>query len=107
MFSRVTAVFVLALPLLAAAAPKSQCDAGATLQCCNSVKQTSDNGNTLTEALAAVDISNVGGQIGVHCTPISVAGSGNGVCNTKPVCCTDNYFKGLINVGCSPVTVNA
>ncbi|KIJ43890.1 hypothetical protein M422DRAFT_169254, partial [Sphaerobolus stellatus SS14] len=36
--------------------------------------------------------------VGLRCTPITVAGLGQGAnCAQQPVCCTDNEFNGIVS----------
>ncbi|KAH7919096.1 hypothetical protein BV22DRAFT_1041221 [Leucogyrophana mollusca] len=49
---------------------------------------------------------NLGSLIGIACSPVTGGGTGAGCeVNQQPVCCTDNTFNGLINVGCSPINI--
>ncbi|EGN94178.1 hypothetical protein SERLA73DRAFT_188774 [Serpula lacrymans var. lacrymans S7.3] len=110
MFSRISAVsFTLLFALLAVATPDTttnQCNTG-SISCCQSTKSASDAG--VIDMLTAVGISLKGvvGDVGFQCSPITGVGAGGGSsCNQEPVCCTDNHFDGLINVGCSPININ-
>ncbi|KAG9318026.1 fungal hydrophobin-domain-containing protein [Chiua virens] len=100
------------LPVVALAASvlaqdnSSQCDTG-SIQCCNSVYSSSDS--TLTEIFGILNIEppSTSGDVGLGCDPITALGSGSGAsCTQQPVCCTDNQFNGLINIGCSPININ-
>ncbi|KIK93357.1 hypothetical protein PAXRUDRAFT_12712 [Paxillus rubicundulus Ve08.2h10] len=110
MFARlfaVASVAALALAGTVPAAPASQCNTG-TVQCCNNYQSAS----ALNTALGSIGIVNalagVTGNVGTDCTPITVVGTGSGAsCSAQPVCCTSNQFNGLVNVGCSPVNLNA
>ncbi|KAH9479146.1 Fruiting body protein SC1 [Psilocybe cubensis] len=116
MFAR-TSALVLALPLLAAASavprtdgPSNQCNTG-PVQCCNSLlSSTSSTSNSLLGLLGIVlgDITGLLGRstLPVNCSPLSVVGIGGNSCSTQPVCCTNNQFNGLINLGCSPININ-
>ncbi|KIJ29214.1 hypothetical protein M422DRAFT_235347 [Sphaerobolus stellatus SS14] len=105
--------FTLALPvafgLLAAAAPSpqsvSQCNTG-TASCCNTVQSASSNPVSTLLGLLGIVVGDVTAMVGLGCTPITVIGVGSGVnCAQQPVCCTDNQFNGLINLGCSPISL--
>ncbi|KAH7886732.1 fungal hydrophobin-domain-containing protein [Phlebopus sp. FC_14] len=112
MFSRLSAAVTTCLAVFAVATPhvarqSSQCDTG-SLSCCNSV-QSADS-STVTSLLSALGIvlGDITGEVGIGCTPITVVGTGSGAtCTQQPVCCTNNYYNGLVNVGCSPITLNA
>ncbi|KAH7883461.1 hydrophobin 2 [Phlebopus sp. FC_14] len=116
MFSRLA---TLALPIAALAAvvaagpakrgtiPASQCNTG-DLSCCNQVESASDPTVTTLASLLGIVLGPVDALVGLSCTPITVIGTGSGAtCTQQPVCCTDNNYNGLINVGCSPVDLNA
>ncbi|WP_394841005.1 hydrophobin family protein [Pendulispora brunnea] len=83
--------------------PVDACNVGA-VQCCNSVQSADDPS---VQAL----LSNLNGTaapdalVGLQCNPISVIGAGGNSCSAQPVCCQNNGYNGLINVGCSPVAL--
>ncbi|PPQ78970.1 hypothetical protein CVT26_003827 [Gymnopilus dilepis] len=111
MFARAASVFVLALPVLAAASavPRNngdQCTTG-SLQCCSSVQDASSSVVSLLLGLLGISVGSVTGQVGVTCSPITVIGTGSTSCSEQPVCCTDNSFNGLISLGCTPVNMFA
>ncbi|GLB38097.1 putative hydrophobin [Lyophyllum shimeji] len=107
MFARASA-FLLALPLLAAAAPHnpgSQCNTD-EVRCCNSLQNAQDANAAALAGLLGLVVQGVTGQIGLNCNPVSgIAVAGNS-CATQPVCCKDNKFNGLVAVGCTPINVN-
>ncbi|KAF8843450.1 hydrophobin [Paxillus ammoniavirescens] len=84
----------------------SQCNTG-PVQCCNSV-QTSGGGNEIDTLLTLLGLEvPAGTSVGANCSPISAVGTGSGAsCTQQPVCCENNNFNGLVNVGCSPVNIN-
>ncbi|KIJ28120.1 hypothetical protein M422DRAFT_235749 [Sphaerobolus stellatus SS14] len=105
--------FTLALPvafgLLAAAAPSpqsvSQCNTG-SISCCNTVQSASSSAVSSLLGLLGIVLGDITGQVGLGCTPITVIGVGQGAnCAQQPVCCTGNTFNGLINLGCSPISL--
>ncbi|KIJ28123.1 hypothetical protein M422DRAFT_190150 [Sphaerobolus stellatus SS14] len=105
--------FALALPvafgLLAVAAPSpqsvNQCNTGTT-SCCNTVESATDSPVASLLGLLGIVLGDITGQIGLGCTPITVIGVGSGAnCAQQPVCCTGNTFNGLINVGCTPISL--
>ncbi|KAJ2934434.1 hypothetical protein H1R20_g2679, partial [Candolleomyces eurysporus] len=56
--------------------------------------------------LISVD-GNLKGYIRSNCLPINVLALGLGAsCLSQQVCCQDNYYNGLINVGCFPINVS-
>ncbi|KAF8155516.1 hydrophobin-251 [Crassisporium funariophilum] len=113
MFARASSVFVLALPILAAASilprggtgPSSQCNVG-TLSCCNSVQDASSSAVTSLLGLLGVILDGLTGQVGVNCSPITVIGAGGNSCSAQPACCTGNTFNGVVTAGCSPINLN-
>ncbi|KAG1873002.1 hydrophobin [Suillus subalutaceus] len=82
-----------------------QCNTG-SIQCCDSVSQ-SGHGSSLDELLSLLKIDvPVNTNCGQSCSPISViGGSSGGNCNQQPVCCEDNSYNGLVNIGCSPINI--
>ncbi|PPQ87589.1 hypothetical protein CVT25_006077 [Psilocybe cyanescens] len=108
MFSCVSTIALLALPLLAAAGePSSQCNTG-PVQCCNQVgtAKTIIANDARFANLLDTFVGPATAILGVSCTPVSVIGVGGNSCTAQPVCCTGNQFNGLINVGCTPVNAN-
>ncbi|GJJ13618.1 hypothetical protein Clacol_007874 [Clathrus columnatus] len=100
---------LLSLALLAAAAPApqsiSQCNTG-NISCCNSLQNSTDQSVSELAGLLGITLPNIGLQVGLGCSPITLAGLGLGAgCEQQPVCCTGNSFQGLINLGCSPLAL--
>ncbi|KIJ45393.1 hypothetical protein M422DRAFT_166783, partial [Sphaerobolus stellatus SS14] len=79
---------------------------GSTQCCTTTAASDSTLANTLAGLLGIV-LSGVIGDIGLGCTPITLfSGVGQGAnCAQQPVCCTGNQFNGLINVGCTPISL--
>ncbi|KAF8519124.1 hypothetical protein BU17DRAFT_90315 [Hysterangium stoloniferum] len=89
--------------ILAVAAPnppESQCDTGAP-QCCTAVGAASDSAVIAALGVLSGLLNGITGIVGIGCLDI-VAGVN---CAQQPVCCTGNEFNGLINIGCSPVSL--
>ncbi|KAF8523241.1 hydrophobin [Gautieria morchelliformis] len=84
----------------------SQCNTGSA-QCCNTVGAANSlPGAAVLMGLLGIVLQDVSAVIGLGCTPISVIGVAGGVnCDQQPVCCTNNNFNGLVNVGCSPIAL--
>ncbi|KAG2754306.1 hydrophobin-1 precursor [Suillus brevipes Sb2] len=82
-----------------------QCNTG-SIQCCESVSK-SGHGSVLDELLSVLNIDiPFDTNCGVSCSPISVIGGGSGAnCNQEPVCCENNSYNGLVNIGCSPINI--
>jgi hypothetical protein len=98
-----------------------------SVQCCNQLQDA--NSAAVAGILSAIGVSaqNVVGQIGLNCNPVSVIGIGSGakwlvhflhssfmtflirvvpsLSSSQPVCCENNNYNGLVNVGCSPVNL--
>ncbi|KAF8521366.1 hypothetical protein BU17DRAFT_87904 [Hysterangium stoloniferum] len=44
--------------------------------------------------------------IGLECTTLTLVGDGKGAnCAEHPVCCKDVKFDGVVNVGCTPISL--
>ncbi|KAL0948091.1 hypothetical protein HGRIS_010712 [Hohenbuehelia grisea] len=120
MFSSSVVAFVLALPLLSAAAavPEGgivaarqasggQCNTGPVL-CCNSVQNATaasvvSTANMLGAASLLGSLGSALGLVGLTCNPINIIGAGGTSCGAQPVCCSNNQFNGLLVFGCSPI----
>ncbi|KAF8531233.1 fungal hydrophobin-domain-containing protein [Gautieria morchelliformis] len=77
----------------------SQCNTGGA-QCCNSVGAANSlPGVGAILGLLGIVIQDLSVVVGLGCANIA-----GGSCNQQPVCCTDNHFNGLINIGCSPIS---
>ncbi|EGN99547.1 hypothetical protein SERLA73DRAFT_134819 [Serpula lacrymans var. lacrymans S7.3] len=115
MFARIsTLLFTLLFALMAIASPivertgstVNQCNTG-SISCCNSVQDSNSTAVTGLLGLLGVSLEGIVGQVGLSCSPLSVIGVGGASsCNAEPVCCTNNQFNGLINLGCSPINLN-
>ncbi|KAI0085273.1 hydrophobin, partial [Irpex rosettiformis] len=82
-----------------------QCNTG-PVQCCDSVQPASSLDSTLSSLLHSLDVvlDDVDTLIGSTCSPLSGLGLGlGGTCAGTTVCCNNNTYNGLINVGCVPV----
>ncbi|KAF8510792.1 fungal hydrophobin-domain-containing protein [Gautieria morchelliformis] len=78
----------------------SQCNTGGA-QCCSTVGAANSlPGVAVILGLLGIVLQDASVVVGLSCVPIV----GN-VCTQQPVCCTDNDFNGLINIGCSPITL--
>ncbi|KAI0635191.1 fungal hydrophobin [Trametes polyzona] len=104
MFARVAAFALLALPVFAAATPlrRGDCNTG-SIQCCNSVHEKHESAISVLTSLLGLDLSNVGGQVGLQCSGVSGVGAGQDNCKASPVCCENNNVGGLISIGCVPI----
>ncbi|KAG1733393.1 hydrophobin [Suillus paluster] len=107
MFARFFAVASLAA--LAVATPLAlrdgQCNTG-NIQCCSgSTSATSYNAASQILGLAPL-VGQVVGAVGLDCSPITAVGTGGGAtCNQQPMCCSNNKMNGVVNVGCSPMSL--
>ncbi|EGO01149.1 hypothetical protein SERLA73DRAFT_179238 [Serpula lacrymans var. lacrymans S7.3] len=83
-----------------------QCNTG-PVQCCDKVQ--SANEGIVPELLSLLGLEGISDdtQVGLTCSPLSGVGVGGGSkCSQQPVCCSNNSFNGLINIGCSPININ-
>ncbi|EIW79530.1 fungal hydrophobin [Coniophora puteana RWD-64-598 SS2] len=95
----------LTFAAVVAAGGAGQCNTGSAY-CCNQVKSVQDKSVTKQLTALGVVVEGLTGQAGLDCSPLNVLSTGAGTCNQHPVCCTNNKFTGLINLGCSPINVN-
>ncbi|SJL06634.1 related to Fruiting body protein SC1 [Armillaria ostoyae] len=110
MFSRAfaaTVVMIATLTTSVMAAPGTtpSCNTG-PVQCCNSVQSSSAPGVGFLLGLLGIVL---GGntQVGLGCSPLSVVGllNSGAQCSQQTVCCENNDFNGLVNVGCTPINL--
>ncbi|KAG0696419.1 hydrophobin [Suillus ampliporus] len=102
MFAR---LFAVASVVAFAVATSGQCNTG-SIQCCQ-YSTTTSNYNYAAGYLGLVSVvADVAAKVGFACSPITVVGGGSGCeANQEPLCCTDNKYNGLVNIGCSPINV--
>ncbi|KAG8768827.1 hypothetical protein FRC20_008056 [Serendipita sp. 405] len=76
-------------------------------QCCQSIHQSGDKKGQFLTSLLSLAIPAEGTMLGVQCTPIAnlLPLTGSETCHSQPVCCTGNEYHGLVNVGCSPLSL--
>ncbi|EAU90201.1 hypothetical protein CC1G_05739 [Coprinopsis cinerea okayama7 len=107
LFTLTTALLAITVSVTANPIPNSEgvCNTG-PVQCCETRFSAQSREANLLTSLLGLDLGGILGDIASGCSPLSVVGVGGGTrCSSAPVCCTDNKFNGLINVGCVPVTV--
>ncbi|KZT01884.1 fungal hydrophobin [Laetiporus sulphureus 93-53] len=75
-----------------------QCNTG-SLRCCDTVGDASDPGIV---GLVGDLLDGVSGLVGIGCSPVV----GGDTCTNTPVCCENDIFAGLINIGCVAVNTN-
>ncbi|KIJ38657.1 hypothetical protein M422DRAFT_258532 [Sphaerobolus stellatus SS14] len=75
-------------------------------QCCNTVQSASDLPVPIIASLLGIVISGPDVLVGLGCTPITITDLDQGAnCAQQPVCCENNNFNGLINIGCTPISL--
>ncbi|ESK84730.1 hydrophobin 3 [Moniliophthora roreri MCA 2997] len=109
-FKSTATLFTLAISasmVLAAPSGNTMCG-NQTPHCCNEVTEAQNVGkhdvgplSGLLGSLGLVDIvlNGVTGNVGLGC---SVLGNN---CQQQAVCCDNVTFKGLVNLGCSPINI--
>ncbi|KLO10198.1 hydrophobin-domain-containing protein [Schizopora paradoxa] len=83
----------------------SQCSTG-PVQCCNSVESSSSEAASKQLGLLGIVLQGLDIPVGITCSPIDVLSiaSGSG-CTAQTVCCENNNFNGLINLGCNAISL--
>jgi len=105
MYTRIVAALTLASAVLAW--DVGQCRTG-SLQCCENVQDATDAHDAFGQLGLGDLLNGITGQVGISCNPITGIGTGQGAnCASIPVCCDENKYNGLLNIGCSPVQVAA
>ncbi|KAG2749248.1 fungal hydrophobin [Suillus brevipes Sb2] len=95
------------LPFALLAVADGQCNTG-EIQCCdNSTSYDSYDAQKAFDQVGLVDVAAVvGAFVGLDCSGISVVGTSSGCeANQEPLCCEDNSYNGLVNLGCTPINV--
>ncbi|KAK0215351.1 hydrophobin [Armillaria nabsnona] len=115
MFAQISFTSLLALPLLATATTTipsgggdgAACTATGTAQCCDSTQSPTDLTAPVVTLLGSlgVVVSQLTGNVGLSCTPITVIGVGGTQCSNQVVCCNDNNFNGVVSLGCTPLNI--
>ncbi|KAI0366465.1 fungal hydrophobin, partial [Pilatotrama ljubarskyi] len=83
--------------------PAGECNTG-SIQCCDQVQDAKSSQMSGILSSLGLDSSSITGLAGTSCSPIDVLALGGGTsCNQTPVCCNDNTYQGLINIGCVPI----
>ncbi|KAG9226669.1 hypothetical protein CCMSSC00406_0006106 [Pleurotus cornucopiae] len=83
--------------------PTPGCSTG-EVKCCNDLKKKEDPAVGLILGLLGIVLGPIVGLIGLHCSD-PILGLGGPKCSSQTVCCTNNKFNGLINIGCSPINI--
>ncbi|KAK0442705.1 hydrophobin 2 [Desarmillaria tabescens] len=110
MFARVSALTLLALPILATAtvlprADGAACSATGTAQCCATTQSPTSTIVQTLLGLLGIPIGSVTANVGLTCSPITVLGIGGTQCNNQVVCCDNNNFNGLVALGCTSINI--
>ncbi|KIJ33018.1 hypothetical protein M422DRAFT_265047 [Sphaerobolus stellatus SS14] len=85
--------------------PISQCNTG-DAQCCNSDSSASNPSAAALLGLLGIVVQGVDVLVGITCSPIIAIGVGGGAnCAQQPVCCTNTSFNGVVNIGCTPISL--
>ncbi|KAL1751557.1 SC3 hydrophobin [Schizophyllum commune] len=82
----------------------NSCSSG-PVQCCNSVQRADSQSASLLLGLLGIVLQDLSVIVGLGCTPITVIGAGGNGCSAQTVCCENNQFNGLINIGCTPINI--
>ncbi|KIJ23317.1 hypothetical protein M422DRAFT_196074, partial [Sphaerobolus stellatus SS14] len=81
-----------------------QCKTG-DAQCCNSTSLASNPVTALFLRTLGIVVDGVGIIVGITCSPIDLLAIGGATCSQQPVCCTNNSFNGVVNIGCAPISL--
>ncbi|KAJ2919693.1 hypothetical protein MD484_g645, partial [Candolleomyces efflorescens] len=82
----------------------SQCNTG-PVQCCQKVTTSNDKDAGLIIKLLGILVPGTQ-TVGLSCSPLSVLALGGNSCHAQTVCCQNNGFNGLINLGCTPISIH-
>ncbi|KAI9059491.1 hypothetical protein FKP32DRAFT_1141425 [Trametes sanguinea] len=85
------------------AIPPGECNTG-SIQCCDQVQDAKSEQMSGIMSSLGIDPLSVTGLAGTSCSPIDILTLGGGdSCTQMPVCCNNNTYQGLINIGCVPI----
>ncbi|OSD00418.1 hypothetical protein PYCCODRAFT_1371254 [Trametes coccinea BRFM310] len=85
------------------AIPPGECNTG-SIQCCDQVQDAKSEQMSGIMSSLGIDPLGVTGLAGTSCSPIDILALGGGdSCTQMPVCCNNNTYQGLINIGCVPI----
>ncbi|EPQ53211.1 hypothetical protein GLOTRDRAFT_46094, partial [Gloeophyllum trabeum ATCC 11539] len=76
------------------------CSTG-TESCCDNVTMADDPDAAALISLLGITVGDPTTPVGLSCTVLPATGCQN----SAPVCCENNNFDGLINVGCVAINV--
>ncbi|KAF8553863.1 fungal hydrophobin [Imleria badia] len=107
MFTRVFALLPLALLASASHLEARQSCSSENQYCCNSVQTVSQVEQILPGISTVLGAVTANVPLGLVCSPLTVIGVAGNSCNQQTVCCENNNFNGLVNVGCTPINVSA
>ncbi|KAG6331643.1 hypothetical protein ID866_7444 [Astraeus odoratus] len=108
MFYRLSAIVAASFAVLTVANPlevrggTKECNTG-ELYCCESTQSASVYSGLFS--VWGIPAPSSSSLVGFTCSPVTVGAVGTGGnCVSQSVCCTNVYFNGGMNVGCSPTT---
>ncbi|TFK26956.1 fungal hydrophobin [Coprinopsis marcescibilis] len=103
------ALFALASLVAVAAStptdPPPSCETG-PIQCCNPTSAANVSPISTILNLLGIIVDPITALVGINCSPLTIIGGGGTSCNGQAVCCNDNFFNGLIQVGCTPINLD-
>ncbi|KAL2004662.1 hypothetical protein VTN00DRAFT_3190 [Thermoascus crustaceus] len=82
------------------------CEANSEPHCCQTISDTKNSTIASTLSKYGVPPEMAKGPVGLACTPISTIVTLGQRCNANTVCCSNNNYNGLINLGCNPININ-
>ncbi|KAJ8595471.1 fungal hydrophobin [Rhizopogon salebrosus TDB-379] len=102
MFVRFLAVATLAAVAVATPVARGgECDTG-TIQCCESSETLEEYNSSLLGIITGLLPIDLGLDTIVGLTCIPIVGDS---CTADPMCCTGNQYYGLVNVGCTSISL--
>ncbi|KAJ7469619.1 hydrophobin 2 [Mycena latifolia] len=108
MFSKLSVVVTSVLITLAAAIPNTTPPVTPpdSAQCCSSVVPSSSSDASTVAGLLGLDLSGLGVDVGLSCSPITVIGDNCASGTTSLICdAPDLEWGGLLAINCIPVTL--
>ncbi|KAH7887073.1 hydrophobin [Phlebopus sp. FC_14] len=94
----------LSVAMLVSADSNVRCPTGQVV-CCNSMQDAAAVTNLQSVTGLLTPQAAFLGQVGVGCSTLGVIGNGKAcIASQIPLCCTDNQYNGVLNLGCSPIS---
>ncbi|TBU28465.1 fungal hydrophobin-domain-containing protein [Dichomitus squalens] len=80
----------------------SGCNTG-SIQCCEDTTATNSPTGSAIITLLGLVLESTGDLLAINCSPINTGSVDGSTCSQTPVCCDNQSYGGLVNIGCVPI----